>query len=81
MITGDDFYRVMSAMVPLYLAVGLGFASVRWLHVFDKEQCAAINRYVAFFAVPFLCFQVSPLLFVPYPTHLPPPSLRPQLAI
>ncbi|XP_074590168.1 putative auxin efflux carrier component 1c [Curcuma longa] len=56
MISGKDFYEVMVAMVPLYVAMILAYGSVRWWKVFSPEQCAGINRYVALFAVPFLSF-------------------------
>ncbi|CAI0420667.1 unnamed protein product [Linum tenue] len=56
MITGKEFYQVLSALVPLYLTMGLAYASVRWWKIFTPEQCAGINRFVAVFAVPLLSF-------------------------
>lgn len=56
MITGKDFYEVLSALVPLYVAMALGYASVRWWRIFTPDQCAGINRFVAVFAVPLLSF-------------------------
>nr|GEV65904.1 auxin efflux carrier family protein [Tanacetum cinerariifolium] len=56
MITGHDFYTVMSAMVPLYVAMILAFGSVRWWKIFTPDQCSGINRFVAIFAVPLLSF-------------------------
>lgn len=56
MISVSNVYRVISAVVPLYVAIGLGYASVKWWQVFNDAECAAINRFVALFAVPFLCF-------------------------
>ncbi|CAN1224248.1 Probable auxin efflux carrier component 8 [Linum perenne] len=56
MISGQDFYHVLSALVPLYVAMGLAYASVRWWKIFTPDQCAGINRFVAVFAVPFLSF-------------------------
>ncbi|XP_042451823.1 probable auxin efflux carrier component 1c [Zingiber officinale] len=56
MISGKEFYEVMVAMVPLYVAMILAYGSVRWWRVFSPEQCAGINRYVALFVVPFLSF-------------------------
>lgn len=57
MISLGDLYNVLSAVVPLYVAMFLAFASVRWRKVFTPEQCAGINRFVAFFAVPLLSFE------------------------
>ncbi|KAI3733852.1 hypothetical protein L6452_13310 [Arctium lappa] len=56
MITGHDFYTVMSAMVPLYVAMILAYGSVRWWKIFTPDQCSGINRFVAIFAVPLLSF-------------------------
>ncbi|KAJ3679236.1 hypothetical protein LUZ60_017247 [Juncus effusus] len=56
MITGKDIYDVLSAMVPLYVAMFLAFGSVRWWGIFTPQQCAGINRFVAVFAVPLLSF-------------------------
>ncbi|KAK4749133.1 hypothetical protein SAY87_026582 [Trapa incisa] len=56
MITGADFYHVMTAMVPLYVAMTLAYGSVRWWKIFTPDQCSGINRFVALFAVPLLSF-------------------------
>ncbi|XP_076899028.1 auxin efflux carrier component 4-like [Bidens hawaiensis] len=56
MITGKDFYAIMTAMVPLYVAMLLAYGSVRWWKIFTPDQCAGINRFVAIFAVPLLSF-------------------------
>eukprot|EP00850_Spirogloea_muscicola_P019961 SM000203S06137 [mRNA] locus=s203:232389:236503:+ [translate_table: standard] len=57
MITGSDAYHVLSAVVPLYFAIGLGFASVRLFRILTPEQVAGVNRVVALVAVPVLGFQ------------------------
>ncbi|KAL2318363.1 hypothetical protein Fmac_032239 [Flemingia macrophylla] len=56
MITGEDLYKVMCAMVPLYLAMLVAYVSVKWCKIFSTEQCSGINRFVAVFAVPVLSF-------------------------
>nr|QCQ83143.1 auxin efflux carrier component 1-like protein PIN1 [Ambrosia artemisiifolia] len=56
MITVHDFYTVMTAMVPLYVAMILAYGSVRWWKIFSPDQCSGINRFVAIFAVPLLSF-------------------------
>ncbi|KAM6596515.1 hypothetical protein CsatA_007039 [Cannabis sativa] len=58
MITGKDFYQVLSALVPLYAAMTLAYASVLWWKIFTPEQCAGVNRFVALIAIPFLSFQL-----------------------
>ncbi|KAM0826039.1 hypothetical protein ACQ4PT_069149 [Festuca glaucescens] len=58
MIRWHDLYMVMSAVVPLYVAMILAYGSVRWWAVITPEQCAGINRFVAVFAVPLLVFKV-----------------------
>ncbi|KAL5834387.1 hypothetical protein ACOSQ4_013884 [Xanthoceras sorbifolium] len=52
MIGGDDVYKVIVAMVPLYVALMLGYGSVKWWKVFTAEQCDAINRLVCYFTLP-----------------------------
>ncbi|PKA65140.1 putative auxin efflux carrier component 1c [Apostasia shenzhenica] len=56
MISLLDFYHVMTAMVPLYVAMILAYGSVKWWKIFSPEQCSGINRFVALFAVPLLSF-------------------------
>lgn len=56
MITANDFYKVMCAMVPLYFAMLIAYGSVKWWRIFTPEQCSGINRFVAVFAVPVLSF-------------------------
>ncbi|KAJ7979381.1 Auxin efflux carrier component [Quillaja saponaria] len=56
MITGKDFYDVLAAVVPLYVAMILAYGSVRWWKIFTPDQCSGINRFVAVFAVPLLSF-------------------------
>ena len=58
MITGTDFYHVMTAVVPLYVAMILAYGSVKWWGIFTPDQCSGINRFVAVFAVPLLSFKV-----------------------
>jgi len=56
MITGEDLYKVMCAMVPLYFAMLVAYGSVKWCKMFSPEQCSGINRFVAVFAIPVLSF-------------------------
>ncbi|KAK1423124.1 hypothetical protein QVD17_18419 [Tagetes erecta] len=56
MITGSDFYAIVTAMVPLYVAMFLAYGSVKWWKIFTPDQCSGINRFVAIFAVPLLSF-------------------------
>ncbi|KAF5730308.1 auxin efflux carrier component 1c isoform X2 [Tripterygium wilfordii] len=56
MISLSDFYHVMTAMVPLYVAMVLAYGSVKWWKIFTPDQCSGINRFVALFAVPLLSF-------------------------
>lgn len=56
MITWGDLYTVLSAVIPLYVAMILAYGSVRWWKIFSPDQCSGINRFVAIFAVPLLSF-------------------------
>ena len=57
MITLTDLYHVLTAVVPLYVAMILAYGSVKWWKIFSPDQCSGINRYVALFAVPLLSFR------------------------
>ncbi|PKI74383.1 hypothetical protein CRG98_005263 [Punica granatum] len=56
MITWTDLYHVLTAVVPLYVAMILAYGSVKWWKIFSPDQCSGINRFVALFAVPLLSF-------------------------
>ncbi|PKA62634.1 Auxin efflux carrier component 1 [Apostasia shenzhenica] len=56
MITAADLYHVLTAVVPLYVAMILAYGSVKWWKIFSPDQCSGINRFVALFAVPLLSF-------------------------
>ncbi|XP_072995574.1 auxin efflux carrier component 3a-like [Typha latifolia] len=56
MISWHDLYTVLTAVVPLYVAMILAYGSVRWWGIFSPDQCSGINRFVAIFAVPLLSF-------------------------
>ena len=59
MIGWGDVYKVVAATVPLYFALFLGYGSMRWWRIFTREQCDAVNRLVAFFALPFFTFEFT----------------------
>ncbi|PWA92026.1 auxin efflux carrier component [Artemisia annua] len=59
MIGLEDVYKVVTAMVPLYVALLLGYGSVRWWHIFTQEQCNAINRFVCLFTLPLFTFDFT----------------------
>ncbi|XP_062166502.1 probable auxin efflux carrier component 1b [Alnus glutinosa] len=56
MINLTDMYHVLTAVVPLYVAMILAYGSVKWWKIFSPDQCSGINRFVALFAVPLLSF-------------------------
>lgn len=58
MISWHDIYNVVSATVPLYVSMILGYLSAKHLKLFSPEQCAGINKFVAKFSIPLLSFQV-----------------------
>lgn len=59
MIGWEDVYKVAAAMAPLYVALILGYGSVRWWHMFTPEQCDAINRLVSYFTLPLFAFEFT----------------------
>ena len=59
MIGWEDVYKVVVAMVPLYVALILGYGSVRWWDIFTREQCEAINKFVCFFTLPLFTIEFT----------------------
>ncbi|KAG8648362.1 hypothetical protein MANES_09G184701v8 [Manihot esculenta] len=59
MIGWEDVYKVVVAMVPLYVALVLGYGSVRWWKIFTPEQCGAVNKFVCFFTLPLFTFEFT----------------------
>ncbi|XP_062084187.1 auxin efflux carrier component 5-like [Humulus lupulus] len=59
MIGWQDIYKVVEAMVPLYVALVLGYGSVKWWKIFSPEQCGAINKLVCFFTLPLFTFEFT----------------------
>ncbi|KAL4379177.1 hypothetical protein GQ457_02G027460 [Hibiscus cannabinus] len=68
MIGWEDVYKVVAAMVPLYVALMLGYGSVKWWGIFTPEQCDAINRLVCYFTLP--------LFTVEFTSHIDPFELN-----
>ncbi|KAK4788999.1 hypothetical protein SAY86_020318 [Trapa natans] len=59
MIGWDDISKVIVGMVPLYFALLLGYASVRWWRLFTSEQCDGINRFICLFILPLFSFDFT----------------------
>ncbi|XP_056160042.1 auxin efflux carrier component 5-like isoform X2 [Syzygium oleosum] len=59
MIGLEDVYKVVEAMVPLYVALMLGYGSVKWWKIFNPDQCDAINRLVCYFTLPLFTFEFT----------------------
>jgi auxin efflux carrier family len=58
MLTGGQFYDLLCAVVPLYIALFLGYASLKWWSVLTPEQSAGIGRLNSLVAMPALIFQI-----------------------
>ncbi|WCJ29105.1 Auxin efflux carrier family protein [Euphorbia peplus] len=57
MIESGDIYKVIVAITPLYVALILGYGSVKWWKIFvTPEQCEALNRLVCYFTLPLFTF-------------------------
>lgn len=46
-------------MAPLYVALILGYGSVRWWKIFTHDQCDAVNRLVCYFTLPLFTFDFT----------------------
>lgn len=55
-ITAGSVYRILSAVVPLYVAICAGYCSVRF-KLFTPADIAGINRFVVLIAIPVLSFR------------------------
>ena len=52
-------YKVIVAVVPLYVALVLGYGSLKWWNIFTREQCDAINKLVCYFTFPLFTFEFT----------------------
>ncbi|XP_076933341.1 auxin efflux carrier component 5-like [Bidens hawaiensis] len=59
MIGCEDIYNLVSAMFPLYVALVLGYGSVKWWHMFKPDHCDAINRLNCYFIMPLFTFDFT----------------------
>lgn len=59
MIALEDVYKVVVAMVPLYVALILGYCSVKWWRLFSPDHCDAVNRLVCYFTLPLFNFDFT----------------------
>ncbi|XP_073306525.1 auxin efflux carrier component 5-like [Primulina huaijiensis] len=59
MIGWEDIYKIVEAMLPLYVALALGYISVKWLRMFKTNECDAINRFNCYFIIPFFTFHFT----------------------
>lgn len=59
MIGWEDVYKVVVATTPLYVALILGYGSVKWWRVFTREQGDAVNRFVCYFTLPLFTFEFT----------------------
>ncbi|XP_073131272.1 auxin efflux carrier component 5-like [Henckelia pumila] len=55
----EDIYKIVEAMLPLYVALALGYISVKWLRMFKSNECDAINRFNCYFIIPFFTFNFT----------------------
>ncbi|RYR54815.1 hypothetical protein Ahy_A06g030086 isoform B [Arachis hypogaea] len=53
MIRGDDLYKVMCAMVPLYFAMLVAYGSVKWCKIFNVQRSTVLWRFSRFLCCPF----------------------------
>ncbi|KAI3515136.1 hypothetical protein L1887_13888 [Cichorium endivia] len=59
MIGWDDIYKVITSMFPLYVALMLGYGSVKWWHMFNPDHCDAINQLNCYFIMPLFQFNFT----------------------
>nr|XP_043615823.1 auxin efflux carrier component 5-like [Erigeron canadensis] len=59
MIGLDDIYKVIASVFPLYVALILGYGSVKWWHMFKPDHCNAINQLNCYFIMPLFTFDFT----------------------
>ncbi|KAL6554097.1 hypothetical protein OROMI_019770 [Orobanche minor] len=59
MIGWKDIYKVVASVFPLYVPLGLGYASVRWWRMFKPDDCDAINRFNCYYIMPLFAFHFT----------------------
>ncbi|CAA3030763.1 auxin efflux carrier component 5 [Olea europaea subsp. europaea] len=59
MIRWEDVYKVVVAMAPLYVALMLGYGSMKWWRIFTPEQGEAVNRLVSYFTLPLFTLEFT----------------------
>lgn len=59
MIGWDDIYKVIESMFPLYVALILGYGSVKWWHMFKPDHCNTINQLNCYFIMPLFTFDFT----------------------
>ncbi|KAL7228162.1 hypothetical protein ACSBR2_006972 [Camellia fascicularis] len=59
MIEWQHVYKVVVAMVPLYIALMLDYGSIKWWKIFTPEECDAMNRLVCYFTLPLFTFEFT----------------------
>ncbi|CAI9299085.1 unnamed protein product [Lactuca saligna] len=59
MIGWEDIYKVLASMFPLYVALILGYGSVKWWHMFKPDHCDAINQLNCYFIMPLFTFDFT----------------------
>ncbi|KAH6834405.1 Auxin efflux carrier family protein [Perilla frutescens var. hirtella] len=59
MIGWGDVYKVVVATAPLYVALLLGYGSVKWWRMLKAAECDAVNRFNCYFILPFFTFRFT----------------------
>ncbi|CAA0820232.1 Putative auxin efflux carrier component 5 [Striga hermonthica] len=53
-----NIFHIITAIIPLYVAMIIAYISVKRWKIFTPDQCSGINKFVANFSIPLLSFQV-----------------------
>ncbi|KAK8633127.1 hypothetical protein V6N13_013981 [Hibiscus sabdariffa] len=59
MISWSEIYNVIEEVVPLYVALALGYGSVKWWGIFTVTHSDNINRLVCYFTLPVFCLEFT----------------------
>ncbi|KAK8633126.1 hypothetical protein V6N13_013980 [Hibiscus sabdariffa] len=59
MISWSEIYNVIEAMMPLYVALALGYGSIKWWGIFTAAHSDTINRLAYYFTLSVFCLEFT----------------------
>ncbi|KAK4433029.1 Auxin efflux carrier component 5 [Sesamum alatum] len=58
-VDGAKTRKATTVIATLYVALALGYGSVKWWRMFNPDQCDAVNSFSCYFIIPFFTFHFT----------------------